>query len=116
MVQEDWVIKELEKAGILRVGKSYEALGKELSSLIAEVALTEKFIAALAWNLTKYCTVQKSIDNFKDIVTETVRTMLSKEGDISKHVALVFTVLEASNIKKAKLEKKLMEAGYLAAK
>ncbi|MEW6070907.1 MAG: hypothetical protein AB1485_09840, partial [Candidatus Thermoplasmatota archaeon] len=113
--EEMWTILELEKAGILKVNKADETKG-EVSSLVAEVALTEEFISKLAWNLTKSCTVRKSIDNFKDIVIETVKQMLSKEGDVSKHISLVFTVLEASDIKQERLEKILMTAGYLGAK
>jgi hypothetical protein len=112
---DDWTVLELERAGIIKINKSNEIKG-EVSSLVAEVAFTEEFISKLAWKLTQYCSVRKSIDDFKNIVIETIREMLSKEGNISKHISLVFTILEASNIKQEVLEQKLMKAGYLAAK
>ncbi|MDI6856413.1 MAG: hypothetical protein QMD21_06515 [Candidatus Thermoplasmatota archaeon] len=112
---EDWIILELEKAGIIKVNKANETKG-EISSLVAEVAFTEDFISRLAWALTQYCSVHKSIDRFREIVAQTVREMLRKEGDVSKYVSLAFTILEASNIKQEVLEQKLMRAGYIAAK
>lgn len=112
---EDWIILELEKAGIIKVNKANETKGK-ISSLVAEVAFTEDFISRLAWALTQYCSVHKSIDRFREIVAQTVREMLRKEGDVSKYVSLAFTILEASNIKQEVLEQKLMRAGYIAAK
>lgn len=114
-MKDDWTLLELERAGILKVRKTNESENEGTRALFAEVALTDKFISTLAWNLTRYCSAQKSIDNFKEIVAETVHELLPHQ-DISRHISLVLTVLEASNIKKEALEKRLMEAGYLGAK
>ncbi len=111
----EWTISRLEKAGILKVGGRNESEGSN-KSLFAEVMLTDEFISKLAFNLTKLCKNEKSIDRYEEIVAETVKEILSPDEEISHSVELVFTVLKASHIAKEKLESVLMRHGFLGAK
>ncbi|MDI6917823.1 MAG: hypothetical protein QMC80_08530 [Thermoplasmatales archaeon] len=111
-----WVIKSLENAGILKLRGSSETKEGGTESFFAEVMLTDRFTSCLAMNLTNLCTIHKSIDRYEEVVAGTVREMLNTNDDISRHVSLVLTVLKANRITKEKLEAKLMQGGFLAAK
>lgn len=111
----EWTISRLEKAGILKVRGRNELEGSP-KSLFAEVMLTDGFVSKLAFNLTKLCAAEKSIDRYEEIVAETVKELLGRDEEFSKPVELVFTVLKASHITKEKLEATLMQKGFLAAK
>ena len=111
----EWTISRLEKAGILNVRDTNEIKGNP-ESLFAKVMLTDNFISKLAFNLTKLCKNEKSIDRYEEIVAETVKEILSPDEEISRPVELVFTVLKASHITKEKLESVLMRNGFLGAK
>jgi hypothetical protein len=111
----EWTIFRLEKAGILKVRGRTESEGSP-ESLFAEVILTDGFVSKLAFNLTKLCTTEKSIDRYEEIVAETVKEILGPDEELSKPVELVFTVLKANRITKEKLEATLMQNGFLAAK
>jgi|GEM_PF-1563050 len=112
----EWAIKSLENAGILRLRGSNEKKEGSVKSFFAEVTLTDRFTSCLAINLTNLCTIHKSIDRYEEVVAGTVREMLNTNNDISHHVSLVLTVLKANNVTKEKLEAKLMQGGFLAAK
>ena len=111
----EWTISRLEKAGILKVRGRNESEGSP-ESLFAEVMLTDGFVSKLAFNLTKLCAAEKSIDRYGEIVAETVKEILGPDEELSKPVELVFTVLRASHITKEKLEATLMQKRFLAAK
>ncbi|MBU2565118.1 MAG: hypothetical protein KJ655_02545 [Candidatus Thermoplasmatota archaeon] len=87
----EWTISRLEKAGILKVRGRNELEGSP-KSLFAEVILTDGFVSKLAFNLTKLCTAEKSIDRYEEIVAETVKEILGPDEELSKPVKLVFTV------------------------
>lgn len=112
---KDWVIKSLENAGILKIRGSSEMKERGTESFFAEVLLTDGFTSRLAMNLTKLCTIHKSIDRYEEVVAGTIREMLNTNNDISRHVSLILTVLKANHITKEKLEAKLMQKGFLGA-
>ncbi len=111
----EWTISRLEKAGILNVRDANE-IKETPESLFAKVMLTDNFISKLAFNLTKLCKNEKSIDRYEEVVVSTVKEMLGLDEEISKPVELVFTVLNTSHITKKKLETILMSHGFLGAK
>jgi len=111
----EWTISRLEKAGILKVRGRNESEGSP-ESLFAEVMLTDCFVSKLAFNITKLCTTEKSIDRYEEIVAETVKELLGPDEELSKPIELIFTVLKANRITKEKLEATLMQKGFLAAK
>ncbi len=111
----EWTISRLEKAGILKVRGRNESEGSP-ESLFAEVMLTDGFVSKLAFNITKICTTEKSIDRYEEIIAETVKELLGPDEEFSKPIELVFTVLKANHITKEKLEATLMQKGFLAAK